>query len=94
MTQATILAPGNTAATSSDVVVPAGETVTVCLYSATASAVPVAMQMYVYQDTPGADNLVATLENYNRSTVLIGPGTFRIKRPDYAGAAFGAFSEV
>tara|TARA_Y100000815_G_scaffold274502_1_gene308821 strand:- start:11970 stop:12254 length:285 start_codon:yes stop_codon:yes gene_type:complete len=94
MTQASILAPGNAAATSSDVVVPAGETVTVGLYSATADAFPNSIQMYIYQATPGADNLVSTLGNYNRSTVLVGPGTFRIKRTAYTGPAFGAFSEV
>lgn len=93
MTQTSILAPGTVAATSSDVVVPAGETVTVGLYFDAATAAPVAMQMHIYQATPGADNLVATLGNYNRSTVLVGPGTFRIKRPANS-APFGAFSEV
>lgn len=94
MAQTTILAAANTAGTSSDIVVAAGAVVTVGIFSAAAGALPADVAMQVMQDTPGADNHAATLNNSRRTAVLTGPGTFRVRRPAYTGTAFGVFTEA
>lgn len=94
MAQSTILAAGTTAATSTDVVVAVGDVATVGLFSASADRVPIDCIFNVMQKTPGADNLVTTLDNTLRSVVLVGPGTFRVTRPAYTGTAFGVFLEA
>lgn len=94
MTQTTVLEPAATAAASTDIVVAAGAVVTVGIYAATAVALPVGVHFDVKQDTPGADNHAARLSNTARTTVLTGPGTFRVSRPAYTGPAFGAFVEA
>lgn len=93
MAQATILAAGNTAATSTDIVVAAGESVTVGIFAASAAQVPTDAAFIVEQDTPGADNIVARLGQQQRATVLAGPGTYRVSRAAYTGTAFGVFTE-
>lgn len=93
MTQSTVLAAGITAATSTDIVVAAGSTVTVGLFSAAAAAVPAGLVMGIDLDTPGADNTIGSLDSTRRQVVLAGPGTFRVKRPAYTGTAFGVFVE-
>ncbi|MNG41932.1 hypothetical protein D3C84_1314610 [compost metagenome] len=55
---------------------------------------PSGVAFTVTQDTPGADNHVASLSSYQRTTALTGPGTYYVRRPAYDGAAFGAFSEA
>jgi len=92
MAQNSILAPGNSAATSTDIVVAAGEAVTVGIYAA--SAARPSVQFLVLQDTPGADNAVDRLGNTKMATVLSGPGTYRVQRPAYTGDAFGVFTET
>lgn len=94
MAQTSILAPGSTAATSTDIAVAAGESVTVGIYAATGDPVPTGARFTVMQDTPGADNVVARLDNYARTTVLAGPGTYRVKRTAYTGTSFGVFTEA
>lgn len=94
MAQSTILAAGNTEATSTDVVVAAGATVTVGVFAATADSLPPPVTLSVLQDTPGADNTVALLNNNLRALSLAGPGTFRVFRPAYTGTAFGVFLEA
>lgn len=94
MAQSTILAAGNTSATSTDVVVAAGVTVAIGIFSATADTVPAAVVFTVFQDTPGADNTLAQLNNNYRALAIVGPGTFRVSRPAYTGAAFGVFLEA
>lgn len=93
MTQTTVLAAGNTEATSTDIVVAAGAQVTVGLFSAS-GVLPYGVRFIVYQDTPGGDQFVARLEENARTTVLSGPGTYRVKRPAYTGTAFGVFTEA
>lgn len=94
MAQSTILAVGKTAATSDDVTILAGATATVGIFSAQDSAVPLDAHFYVLQDTPGADSPIGVLNGNQRSAVLTGPGTFRIKRTAYErGDAFGVFVE-
>lgn len=93
MPQSTVLAAGITAATSTDIVVMDGSTVTVGIFSAAPASVPPDLVLGIDQDTPGADNTVSYLDDTQRQVVLSGPGTFRVKRPAYTGAAFGVFLE-
>lgn len=94
MTQSTVLAAGITAATSTDIVVAAGATVVVGIFSAAADAVPAGLVFGIDQDTPGADNTIGYLGGAQRQVSLAGPGTFRVKRPAYTGTAFGVFLEA
>lgn len=94
MTQSTILASGNTDATSTDVVLAAGESCTLGLFSATPGA-QVTQLVKVVMATPGADNFVARLSSENMQVQVSGPGTFRVVRKAQAGAtSFGVFKEV
>lgn len=94
MPQSTILAPGTTAATSSDIVLAEGKSAIVGVFAATDAGFSGSVQFHITQKTPGADNSVASLSNHSRATVLVGPGTFRVKRPAYTGSAFGVFLET
>lgn len=94
MTQTTILAAASTLATSTDVVVTPGTFTTIGIFSAAEGRLPVDAMITVYQDSPGVDNIVQTLNNERRSIVLIGPGTYRVIRQAYTGTAFGAYSET
>lgn len=94
MGQSTILAAGTTAATSSDVVVAAGETVTIGLFSPSSSTLPIAAGFSLRLDTPGQDVRVATLNNTVIAVQVTGPGTYRVRRNAYDGTAFGAFVET
>lgn len=95
MAQSTILASGTTEATSTDITVASGATVTVGIFGAAGAHLPPGLPFAVLQDTPSADNLVVNLDGSNRSTVLTGPGTFRVKRPPLTGGdAFGVFLET
>lgn len=91
MAQSTILATGTTAASSTDIVVAAGAVVTVGVFSATPSGLRVKFK--IFQDTPGADNLIGLLGNENRATQLNGPGTYRVDRPLITDQPFGVFLE-
>jgi hypothetical protein len=93
MPQSTILAAGTTAATSTDIVLAAGDTATVGIFAATAIPLPAGEQFTVVQVTPGAANYVGMLTNNERSVQIVGPGTFQVKRP-VTTAAFGVFLEV
>lgn len=98
MTQSTILATGTTAATSTDIVIAAGATVTVGIFCA-APDVPVGLgwepiEFSVLEKTPGADNKIDTLNYGKKAIVLSGPGTYRVSRPAYTGSPFGVFVET
>lgn len=93
MAQSTILAAGITASVSSDIVIAAGSSALVGIFSASASEVPLQAQFTIEQVTPGAANIVDRLGVGCRSTVISGPGTFRVRRPAYEGTAFGVFLE-
>lgn len=94
MAQSTILAAGNTAATSTDVVVASGATVVIGIFSASADTVPADVRFSVFRDTPGADNTMILLNNNCRAVTITGPGTYRVGRPAYTGTAFGVFLEA
>lgn len=93
MTQSIVLAAGNTKATSSDIVVAAGESVTVGIFAAS-GRLPGSVGFTIRQDTPGGDNTIDRLSARQPSTVLAGPGTFRVQRHAYTGPAFGVFTET
>jgi hypothetical protein len=80
MAQNTILAAGTTAATSTDVVVAAGSTVTIGIFVSSGDFSVSGPIVQVMADTPGADVSVATLSPQSPTAVIAGPGTFRAKR--------------
>lgn len=93
MARTTVLAPGITAADSSDIVVAQGASVTVAIYQDVAGDYPAYVAFSVTQVTPGIVNSVALIGNYPRQVLLAGPGTFRVTRPAYTGTPFGVFTE-
>lgn len=94
MAQSTILAAGNTSATSTDVVVAAGSSVKVGIFATNNWKLPREALFNVCEDTPGADNIIATLRDKEREFVIAGPGTYRVTRNAYTGRAFGVFLET
>lgn len=93
MAQATVLAAGTTAATSTDIVVAAGASVTVGLFVATGSIAVAGPVGEVLADTPGADNVVAILSIDRPTAVISGPGTFRVRRLA-TSQAIGVYTET
>ena len=93
MAQTTILAAGTGAATSSNVVVAAGDTVTVGIFAT--GTIPPSIELYVRQVTPGGDNQVARLSHAHQTTMLVGPGTYRVVRKDISalGVSVGVFED-
>lgn len=80
MAQSTILALGHLAASSTDIVIAAGASVTVGAFTAD-GAPPSGLQLSVMSDTPGADVLVGLITEQDRVVSVNGPGTFRVLRP-------------
>lgn len=93
MTQTTILAVGVTAATSADIVIAAGSSVTVGIFTDSASIDTRESGFTIFQDTPGLDVEVSSL-TADKSVQIAGPGTFRVKRTESTGKAFGVFIET
>lgn len=95
MTQATILSAAQTAATSTDVELAAGEKIKVGLFTDNALGIfPRKYEYWLVEDTPGADNRVVDLAKVT-SQVVVGPGTYRVVRPDISanGVNVGVFTE-
>jgi len=92
MAQTTILAAGNTEAESTEIAVAAGASITVGIFAA-AGPIPATAVGTVKQSTPGAKNPIVQLTNYKPSEVLVGPGTYTVKRRAHEGAAVGVFIE-
>lgn len=92
MAQNTVSAASVNTATSSDISVAAGSQVTVGIFAASGALHERAFAR-VYQDTPGADNLIAELTNASPTYVLNGPGTFRVIKAG-AGTSYGVFTET
>lgn len=95
MAQTTILAAGQTEATSTDVVVAAGGSATIGLFVASGS-VPAGAYLTIKQDTPGGDNTLGSLSREQMALVISGAGTYRVVRPNIAdkGVNVGVFSET
>lgn len=96
MTQNTALAAGQTAATSSDIVVAPGASVTVGLFSTHPTGdLPGSFEYWLYADTPAQDRKVIDLGKVPPQ-VISGPGTYRVVRPDISafGVDVGVFTET
>ena len=94
MTQSTILAAGNTDATSTVVVVGAGEKVTIGIFSAAGGALPASVHFRVYVSTPGAA-AVEQIRNQRKKTLVVdGLASVTVRRPPYTGTAYGVFKDI
>lgn len=85
------------AGTSSDVVVATGAHVNVGIFTADDAGIPGNQSCKVYQDTPGSDVLVGSLNGHAPVMKLVGPGTFRVVRPAVSATAdvgLGVFLET
>jgi hypothetical protein len=93
MAQTTVLAAGTTDATSSAIVVPAGATVTVSLFSA--AEIPLSCTMDIILSAPSGDQIVGALTKYDPSVGIYAPGTFYVVRAgrNMSGVNVGAFIE-
>ena len=91
MAQTTILAAGTSAATSTDVTIAAGAQKTVGVFAT--GGIPPSIELFVRMATPGGDNQVARLSSANQTTMLVGPGTYRVARKDISatGVAVGVY---
>ena len=89
----TVLAAGQTAAASSVITVGEGERVTVGIFAGS-GAIPYPVALNVRINSPGSDEIVAVLNRANNTTVLSGPGSFVVRRPDITafGVNVGAFT--
>ena len=89
MAQATILAIGDTAATSTDVVVASGESVTIGIFSDQEIINGTAAELAI--DTPADDLIVHWYNQYKPVITVVGPGSYRVHRKD--GFRIGVFTE-
>ena len=89
-----ILVPAATNATSSDVVVAAGATAVIGIYTA-AGQIPQTARLTIVQDTPGSTDIPVDVLDKGKPSVIIGAGTFRVVRVHGADWSdqVGAFSE-
>lgn len=88
ITATTVLAPAVTAGESTTIVVDAGATATIGIYTETPGGrLPLSVSFDVHQLTPGQPNRVARLKQEMRSVTLAGPGSFTVVRPDFSNAA-------
>lgn len=95
MAQSTILAAGNTAATSTDITVALGAVAKVGIFCADADAsrLPATAIIELKEDTPSTDNTVIQFKDGSRSYLITAPGTYRVTRTAYTGTAFGVYLE-
>ena len=81
MTQNTILAAGQTAAASTNIVIAAGATVTVGLFTDHPSGdMPARDPIWLVALTPGTDKKIADMSKNNHRQI-VGPGTYKVLRP-------------
>lgn len=78
---------------STDVTLAAGVSGKVGLFTSDATGIPGNYSCAVYQDTPGNDVLVGSLNGAHPVMDLLGPGTWRVVRPQNSFVA-GVFSET
>ena len=81
-----LIATGNAAADSADLVVAAGTPVTVCLKSETNDLAQVLIKL---KDDVGGYTMVGSLTSQSPAVCITAPGTYRFSR--IAGAACGVF---
>lgn len=90
MALSTILAEGTGAAVSTDVIVLAGASVRVGIFSATRLAPEAVATVFIV--TPGVPNPLINLNAVVEQTQFVGPGTIRVSRPQ--GPTLGVFLEA
>lgn len=90
-TETSVLAPGVTAATSTVITVPAGETWVVGIYATTSQSLPADVSFQIVIATPGARQPVEALSNSKRQTAIVGPADYYVDRPAYSGVSFGVY---
>lgn len=93
MAQSTVLALGTTPATSSDVVVAAGEIVTLGIFTDNTSGIPKQAGVTLMVDTPGLDIPAYALTPDNPVQAVSGPCTIRAVRPTVP-VSIGVFKET
>jgi len=93
MAQNTVLAATTATGTSTDVVVAAGATVTVGIYTADAGGLPGDSRIVVSIDTPGADKYLFALVPNDSVRVISGPCTVRGTKPA-STVAYGMYTET
>jgi hypothetical protein len=79
--------------TSEDVVVAAGASVSLGVYTTGGQGIPGNDAAGVYMDTPGDDVCIYTLSGANPVQLFNGPATYRVKR-GYTSGPLGVFKEV
>ncbi|MFT3806099.1 hypothetical protein [Arenimonas sp.] len=82
MAQTSILAAGQSALASSDITVAAGSNATVSLKVADGVAIPGNFSLPIVIDQDGAERVVSSLSHAYPLRVIVGPGVFRVNRPD------------
>jgi predicted RecA/RadA family phage recombinase len=88
---AEILAVNTTAADSADIVVAAGDILTVALKDAAGPKVEAGCNVLIFlKDDAGQYFQIGALDYVNRCLVITGPGTYRFSR--LAGGSCGVFS--
>lgn len=91
----TILAAAQTAATSTNVTLLDGETLSIGLFTDSVNGeYPTRFEIWLMQDTPSADRRVIDLAKVPPQ-VIAGPGEFRVVRPviSAGGVNIGAFTD-
>jgi hypothetical protein len=95
MTQSTILASAQTAATTTTQTIAAGSTHTVGMFTADSGGVPSPVQMILQAVTPGNPRYLATISATTAAIQLNGPLQYTVSRPDISayGINVGVWQE-
>lgn len=79
MAQSTILAAGQTAATSTEIVIAAGDTAIVGIFAS--ADIPNGVALSLHIKTPGRNGFVRKLTNDFHHTQIPGPASYYVNRP-------------
>jgi hypothetical protein len=90
--QTSILAVGNTEATSATFNILSAATVTVGMYVSTGNF-GAGAESVILQQTPGADIIIGKLSTLQPALSLASPGTYKVTRRQ-TGNTFGIFTEA
>lgn len=92
MAQSSILAAGQTELASTDITVAAGSNATVSIKVADGVSIPGNFSLPIVLDQDGVERVVSSLSHAYPLRVIVGPGVFRVNRPDISD--FGVDIEV
>lgn len=90
-TETSVLSPNTTAATSTVISVPAGESYVIGIYAATSNSLPADVAFQIWVETPGARQPDERLSNSKRTQLVSGPADYYVERPAYTGTPFGVY---